>query len=290
MEASNKLYKKNSKAVFKGSNIGELVLDGVAIISGQENETNPLLHGCFLMYPWVGRLINDEVIRKILRNEIVDYPFTDSKGYPLHGFFQVAEREVLEQGDDFIKLTAKDKTLFNYFPKFVESYQLNDKKLEITTTFENQTNDYQYFAYSYHPYIGLNNQAIDTMFITSNCSERYDLTEELVPKVDDGKLCSNSWQFDKWQIGTNELDNMFKCSESDTHVNLTDDNNSVSVISCGELRMPFIQLYTPSNRKSLAIEPMTTPSNSFDINFSEYLIKLEPGYKTSGTIKIVLNN
>jgi aldose 1-epimerase len=286
---TNELISGNSKLVFKGPNIDELILDNVKVIRSQPECTNPLLHGCYLMYPWVGRLTDDSKIKTILGREDVKYPFLDSKGYPLHGFFQTAEREVISKGDDFIILTAKDRELFKYFPRFEETYKLIARGLSITTEFRNETTVDQYFAYSYHPYIGINDKPIDGLSMTYNFTEQYELTEELVPKVDTpGNLCKSKFKFEQLNLGSTEFDNMFLCEEANPFVKLSDGICSVTVSGSGELKMPFMQLYTPPDRKSLAIEPMTSPSNAFNIQFPDYLVKLEPGKKASGKIEILL--
>ena len=51
---------------------------------------------------------------------------------------------------------------------------------------------------------------------------------------------------------------------------------------------PFVQLFIPPGRKSIAIEPITAATNAFNID-GLGKIELKPGEERSGSVKISLN-
>jgi galactose mutarotase-like enzyme len=290
MEVTNELKVNNSSLIFKGSNISELILNDTKVISNKsESCTNPLLNGCYLMYPWTGRLSSTLPIEKIMNSNTINYPFKDSNGYPLHGFFQAADREVVDKGDSYITFQSKDQSLFKYFPRFVETYSLNEKSLLITIQFENITDYVQYFAFGYHPYIGINDKKVDDLTITSNIDTKCILSSELVPVMSsDGNLETQPCKFQECKIGEKELDDLFKSNLENPFVRLSDGEIGVTIVSEGDIKLPFIQFYTPPDRERLAIEPMSSPSNAFNIGFSDYLVKINPGEMLESRIKITL--
>jgi hypothetical protein len=64
-----------------------LTLGGKKIIQFIENE-GFLGSGSYLMFPWVNRIVESPY------SKIFEHQFADSKGYPLHGLYANAKREV----------------------------------------------------------------------------------------------------------------------------------------------------------------------------------------------------
>ena len=155
---------------FTGPKLTKLVLtrlDGkstVEVISPFEDCNEFTKCGSFIMYPWVGRLTSTENLFKYMGKEVKEFPKMDiSRGFPLHGFFLTADRKVVAKDNNTISFESIDTSYFDLFPKFTEKYILKDSTLEIETTFENTTDKTQYFAYGYHPYLGIDSTSINDL-------------------------------------------------------------------------------------------------------------------------------
>ena len=136
----NLTYKGNklSLDLKKGGKIIELLIkdqngDPHKIISGS-SEDLLTSNGSFLMYPWVNRLESPSYPSNPAQKIIPE--FCDGKGLSLHGLFASCEREILEQGENYIKLRVKDyeavyeKNPFaRAMPKFIESFVLSEEGL-----------------------------------------------------------------------------------------------------------------------------------------------------------------
>ena len=70
-----------------------------------------------------------------------------------------------------------------------------------------------------------------------------------------------------------------------------DENLRVTVESDNSksIQLNYFQLYTPERRNCIAIEPLTSPSNAFNIDFPNKLIQLKPKESKQGLIKISLS-
>ena len=293
----------NSVATFSRSKLIKLILNNTEIISEEESESNYLLSGSYLCFPWVGRLTNDDKLKELTKDSLPDYPFRDGNNLPLHGLYADAERIVLTSSDEGNSISFIAEC-FQQFPFFIEEYKINQYSLEIKTSFENRNSEtIQYFAYGYHPYIGINRKNINKMSLNSNIKFNVELTSQLVPDVCENLQVMRKMLGDhednhlRKKIDDKKIDDLFfnpeRSNIENPFVDLIDheENLRVTVESdkSKSIRLNYFQIYTPERRNCIAIEPLTSPSNAFNIDFPNKLIQLKPNESKEGLIKISLS-
>ena len=255
--------------------------------------------GSFFLYPFIGRLDNTKNFLDYMGVTTFDFPTIDPQtGLPIHGLFVQTERVLVNKDHNSLTYVAKNTQYFNKFPKFSEKYTLSDDSLEIRTTFENTSNQVQYFGYSHHPYISINNQSIDNFHISSNIEKHVKLNALYVPQLDKkGDLIFDDFKLNGW-INGRHIDDAFHTNlgsnvHDNTYVKIKDNANNISiqvecVLSAENISFPFTTVYTPPNRKAIAVEFGSSPINAFNILFPHYLTKIEPGQILAGVTKITI--
>jgi aldose 1-epimerase len=240
-------------------------------IISKDDTKDFFLSGSYLLYPWVNRIasrfINFKNQKILLENALCD-----TNDYPIHGLFFKSKRTLVkfEETNEYSYVTITSETFHPKFPELSETFLLYQDKLQIVTTFNNTTNSPQYFSYGYHPYFQLDSK-INTCTLESNLDSVLPLRKDLLPEsyfleghrkyiFTDGDL-----------INTLSLDHCF------TNVNLSDDpfirfrfpftGESICIsskFSPDYIPLPYFQIYTPEDRKTIAIEPLSSSGNVFE--------------------------
>jgi aldose 1-epimerase len=309
------ISEQKSEAVFRGSKLTKLILDGVQVISSSSsnleskdfqnnNNYNYLTDGSYLMYPWVGRIENDLKIKSICKLEsdvCIDYPFRDEKNFPLHGFYANSSRQVQLLNSKTIILKSINSGSF-FFPSFEEIYTIEEKALTVKIKFYNESSLKQYFAFGYHPYIEIQSELIDDFTIKSNLNKKCKLDKNLFPIVNtEGKIIMEDFEF-KGLLQSEKFDDLFFNSvetsddsfDEESYISISSSLTGKTVTlrslnnkeSSNWINLKYFQIYTPSNRMSIAIEPMSSPSNAFNIDFPKYLVELNSGDTKEGGFTI----
>lgn len=316
----------NSEATFMKAKLIKLILKGITIIDQNDNEEKEFLStGSYLMYPWVGRIKNEEKIVELIKTEnshlrtkevSINFPFKDSSknNFPLHGFFANSDREILKHDSDvlvFSSVVSENNIIKNCFPDFVETFKILEDRLEVSTSFKNSSNNNcpQYFAYGYHPYISFLGKQINNLVISSNINRKIKLGGNLMPEVSGSESliltdCNLSGKLNEIfydDLFYKEDDSLAQINpfislydeESKIKVTIENINNTGSKFSDhgnfpSRVNLNYFQLYTPSNRDKIAIEPMSSISNAFNVDFPNYLVKLNPNEEKIGEFHIKL--
>lgn len=167
------------------------------------------------------------------------------------------------------------------------TYQLTQDGLTCTTTIKNNSNKRIPFSDGWHFYFDLG-IAIDNLKLkTENC-ELMELDSNMIPTGEreifdefiDGKI-----------IGEKIFDSCFelKCFDK-AETRLISDERKLDLTiwqEVGEGKYQYLVIYTPPDRKTIAIEPMTSNINSF--NNGEGLIILNPQETFTASFGISLN-
>ncbi|MCB0653694.1 MAG: hypothetical protein KDC85_20620 [Saprospiraceae bacterium] len=122
------------------------------------------------------------------------------------------------------------------------------------------------FGSGWHHYFSLN-QPIDDLELSFHPAEHWQMNDKMIPtgqKTSIGPV--------EGRIGGNTYDDCFTLEEQ--FVRLKDGEDNQLLLDLGK-DFPFLQIYTPPHRKSIAIEPMTCPPDVF--NNREKLIEILPG-------------
>lgn len=312
------LSKGNSMAVIdiqNGAKLKLLVLTDPktkkthTIVDDKTTTENYRRGGSFFLYPWVGRLRSDELDLKDKKLKI-DPPIRDPNGYPIHGFYTKSRRKIIQKAENILELAPADdyKPYDEYFPNFVEKFILEEDRLHIDNIFEgDKTKKYPlYFGYGYHPYFGFDGKKVNDLILRTNLHQIVELdSKTLLPKIEDGKLVLDKVESiinEKEPIKEADLNHLFFFDENkakdEPWFQLIDPEEKVGVeiasnISNGRKNVDLVywQIFTPPDRKTVAIEPMTSPADSFNIEFPKHnvVMKDEDDFK-EGNFEIRLIN
>ncbi len=152
---------------------------------------------------------------------------------------------------------------------FVNYELMNDCRLKISTTIHNHSDGLMPVQDGWHPYFKLGGR-IDNLELEFQSLHRMVFDDQLLPtgeKVKDETFGSLR------KIGDIHLDNCYELDfqECQPLCVLRNVSTGVEVQLFPEPSYPYLQVYTPGDRKSIAIENLSGPPNGFNLGF---------GYKT----------
>jgi aldose 1-epimerase len=262
-------------------------------IISKDDAKDFFLSGSYLLYPWVNRIasrfINYKNQKILLENALCD-----TNDYPIHGLFFKSKRNLVkyEETNEESYVYLSSETSHPKFPELSEAFLLYQDRLQIITTFHNTSNSPQFFSYGYHPYFQLDSK-INTCTLESNLNSVLPLRKDLLPEsyfleghrkyiFEDGDL-----------INTLSLDHCF------TNLHLTNDpyirlrfpftGESICIsskLSPNFIPLTYFQVYTPEDRKTIAIEPLSSSGNVFE-NPITSPIEIGPESTLKGQIEIL---
>ena len=210
-----------------------------------------------------------------------------------HGFLYLSAFEILELTQTNENAVCKlkyvyDKIFAGYpFKYSIEiSYILSDENgLSIVTNNKNLSEEDIPITDGWHPYF-MFTECVDNIKIKTPGLIELPLNENKIPNGD--QKVFNDFIAPK-EIGTRKFDTCFKINgeNSEALISVTDKINDLQINikqECGNGKYKYILIYTPPDRKSIAIEPMTSNVNAF--NNHEDLIILAPGKVFNASISI----
>lgn len=142
------------------------------------------------------------------------------------------------------------------------------------------------FAFGWHPYFTFGNN-INSSRLTFAADEYYDVDEDLYYKGDHYTVKGTELDFTNGLIiGEKELD--IAISLSNNAEFLLEDNNKKLEVTFSKSLFPALQLFIPDDRLSIAVEPISAPSDTF--NYPDTGLKvLKPGEYIEGFVKLTLS-
>jgi aldose 1-epimerase len=253
------------------------------------------------MYPWVNRLDPLEITSSPPVK--INPDWLDGNGVALHGLFAACEREIVESGSNFVilkptnmeKLREKNNFL-KQIPKFIESFILLEGSLSVMTEFlYEEDGESLGFGYGYHPYIQLDDLGINDARIQTNMSHFIQVDEKLLPikgpnaqyqvkelkeLLNDGEI-TKDLNLDHCFVRKNEENESFfsiifkeqgleVCLNDSIEMLLKKEMQFQEVIK-GKEKIPlqYFQVYTPPDRKRIAVEPQSSGANAYFIGKEE---------------------
>lgn len=277
---------------FMGGSINAMALkcgDGlVEIINGYESVEDVLinLHKSFKgssLFPFPNR-IADGIYHFAGKKHCLPINFPHENN-AIHGLVYDRQFEVVEQrsGNQCCALTLRylppDQTEgypFKY--KLEQRYQwVENRGLECTTIIENLSNCDMPLGHGWHPYFMGGAKHIDDLALQLPAAKILEVDQRNIPT-------GNSKSYDKFkqmqQIGSTELDNCFRLECADQYADIIISNAKRKFSfkirqEMGKDKYNYLQIYTPPERTSIAIEPMTCAPNVF--NNKNGLITLSHG-------------
>jgi aldose 1-epimerase len=246
----------------RGGAIDELILDGVQVLELQEG----FHYEASLLFPFPNRLEGGTFT---FEQQKYQFPINDF-GLPnaLHGFIAELPFKSSIQADKLI-LTCDyggDRDYYP-FPFGIElTYHLQERGLDIQVAVQNTGRQQMPCAFGWHPYFKVNDPAIKLPEVT-----RVLVGELMIPN-------GQKEPFDRFgQMKTLkgvELDSCFELVHKQGGTTLLQMAADQGIEIWQDESFGFIQVFTPGDRRSVAIEPMT--GNIDALNNGEGLKVLEP--------------
>lgn len=283
---SNDIEKTSVEIYAFGALLNDFSLNGLNVIDGfsSPQDAKENLTGGFKsakLSPFVCRLANS-------RYNINDEEHTINKfslgNEAIHGLLFDAVFTITDYGADenaAITTLQYDYTKTNEGYPFQYSciiiYRLeNNCTLSVETIIQNNSTGTMPLCDGWHPYFTLGCET-DELMMKINSTKMVEFDSSLLPT---GKIIA----YDKFQqpelIGGTNLDNCFLLNENNVPAcSLRNNASGLELTILPEKSYPYLQLYIPPTRNSIAIENLSAAPDAFNNKMG--LIMLQPGQSTS---------
>ncbi len=169
---------------------------------------------------------------------------------------------------------------FDYTCDIVYSLRENDL-VQLSTTIHNHSTQAIPLADGWHPYFKLGEDPINTYTLEFASNQMLEFDSKLIPT---GKLLNDTKFSKATLLEATFLDNCFLLNNFDQHVcTLTNPGNGIQLQIHTNSHYPYLQLYTPDDRKSIAIENLSGAPNCFENKMG--LIVLPPNQEQVFKVK-----
>ena len=165
-------------------------------------------------------------------------------------------------------------------------YELHpDSLLEVATTVTNLGTETLPIADGWHPYFQLGGK-IDGWNLQFHAAAIVEFNEQLIPT---GHVLPYDTFNASRPIGDTFLDNCFVLKPGSLHpaCELTNPQNGIKVAFYPDASYPYLQIYTPPTRQSIAIENLSAAPDCFNNKMG--LLLLLPGHSQTFTVKYKVN-
>lgn len=150
---------------------------------------------------------------------------------------------------------------------------ISGNRLQVFTTATNNHSSPIPFSDGWHPYFSVGD-TIDTATLSFTTNKQLEFSEDLLPTgniIEDNRFVAGQ------KMEGIFLDNCFLLDErSETQHNCTLKNETVTLTISPDKHYPYLQIYTPPHRKSIAIENLTSAPDSFNNGIG--LLMIEPNH------------
>lgn len=263
---------------FYGGTTHELVIDGQSILETAQDEktfktiTQDTFAGMQL-FPFPNRIREGKYS---FGEESFEFETNDSAGNnALHGFIfkQVFEVVFLDEEKGAIQLAYKYEGDVERYPfkfKLENTYQLLDRGFSVTTTVTNESEQEMPLGHGWHPYFSVG-ESIENARLQISSIEHYPIEEDYIPK---GTIESHLVYHQFAQIGKDEFNHCFKIQEGANEIAKVYFPSKELTVKVLGRNYPYLQVYIPPNRKSIALEPQSCIPDAFNNDIG--VIKLLP--------------
>ena len=242
-----------------------------------EWKRKPTLLGNPLLAPWANRIDGHAFYangKKYLLNLELGNIRQDGHGQPIHGLLLFASAwSVTEaQATDSAASVTSRLEFWRYpdwmaqfpFAHTIEmTYRLSQGVLEVHTVVENHSADPMPLSLGYHPYFQLSDAPRDQWRVRLPVRQELVLSPKLIPT---GELRPVSFE-NPFSLGGVQLDNVYTGLARDSHRRaefVVEGRQQKISVWFGE-KYPVAVVYAPQGRDFICFEPMTGPTNAFNL-------------------------
>ena len=162
------------------------------------------------------------------------------------------------------------------------SFQLSENSLSITTTLENKSLKTIPIGHGWHPYFKMD-KGVDNVYLQIPTTELYSLDQHMIPT---GKTKYYDLFSKSSKIASTKFDHCFKIKNNSVFTAQLinpEKNLTISLLTEG---YPYLQVYIPPQRDSIALEPQTSIPDAFNNKIGA--IDLKSNQKVNFKFKIVV--
>ncbi|HXB31335.1 MAG TPA: aldose 1-epimerase [Puia sp.] len=217
-----------------------------------------------------------------------EFPDKFNDGSSIHGIlsdkpFTILEKKVLED-QAFILLEyhyIKENHAYPFEYLIQVKYTLKKAgRLYLQTTVKNLSSGRIPMADGWHPYFSLEGKVNDWL-LSFHSIKNLAFNEKLIPT---GEIIETDTFYSPRLIGNEKFDHCFLLEPDPDLPAATLENpaNGLRLSFFPDLSYPYLQIYTPDNRNTIAIENLSSAPNSFNNGIG--LLLLEPGDSQSFTV------
>lgn len=263
-----------------GGSLQELILDKKSIISAKDMSSYNTTFMSSILFPFANRIKNGKYsfnnkIFELHKNEV-------NNQNALHGLvfdktFQLISQEILDKKASLV-ISYNESQPVSGFPfkyNIKLEYVLTEASLELNVEIINKDQHEFPFSLGWHPYFKTDDLYNSQLKINSN--KQILVNNKMIPKGEK-QIDWNSFlkiedkTFDDcFVLNTNAVE--FKTPEYHLEFHFSSKEN-------------YLQLYTPSKRNCIAIEPQTAPANCFNTKMGLQILKPNEVYNLNWRISL----
>ncbi|KJD37202.1 hypothetical protein PW52_01785 [Tamlana sedimentorum] len=268
-----------------GASLQELTLNANQIIKDLAPLKYKNTYASSILFPFANRIKDGEY-----KFEGKTYKFDinePANNNALHGLvfnktFNVVSTKATENEANIVLLYSENEKhpAFPYTYNIIIAYTFTSTTVSLNVTIKNTSSNTFPFTLGWHPYFSSKN--LYQSNISFNSLEKIELddrniTSGVTPAIETDFNIKNKTLDDCWILNSDEI--IFKTPSYKLQFNSTAEQN-------------FLQIYTPPTPNTIAIEPTTGVSNSFNNQIGLQLLEPNKDYNITWTIfidKLLLN-
>jgi aldose 1-epimerase len=241
-----------------GATLNALSFDGHDLLDGydQDEIQSFAWSKSALLFPFPNRLRDGQYE---FEGQSYQFPINEPRNHnALHGFLYHEPFELVSQevGEEYAALTFQFdyQGTYDYYPfpfVFQARYKISKNLFEATFEVHNTGSQNLPFGFGWHPYFALSDQVGD-LYLEFPAGDEIKLDDRQLPT---GELRSFEEFAKPKPIGDRTFDTGFKMSADELTIKINDQKGAA--IEIKSWNQPYLQLFTPDDRKRIAIEPMS---------------------------------
>ena len=261
-----------------GNNSYEMKVNGQRVFwspyaTVKELKAKPAMAGNPFLAPWANRLDQDAFWangKKYALNPELKNFRRDGSGQPIHGLLVYAsEWQVasLKSGEEAASVTSRLEfwkypdwmAQFPFAHTYEMTYRLRDGVLEVDTSIENLSTQTMPVSVAYHPYFTLPAVPRDEWQVRIPASQQVVLNDKLTPS---GELRPFQLQ-QPVALKGRQFDDVFAAVDASQEFIVEGGGKRISVKFGPQFRVGVV--YAPQGRDFICFEPMSGPTNAFNL-------------------------
>jgi aldose 1-epimerase len=266
----------------QGASIESLYLNQHRIIRSLENIPYSKSFASAILFPFSGRIPKGQFNYKQESFQLLSNEFGTENA--IHGLvhdkkFDIIKKNQSEKSFE-IKLQYSPKEIIEGFP-FIYTleviYTLTEKKLITTVNVLNKDSKTFPFSLGWHPYFAC--EDLYNSWLKIDADKKIIFNSQMIPERIESIPNISSEQ----KIANTILDN---CYISNLNcIYFKNSNYHIEINSSAPTN--YFQIFTPKDRNSIAIEPLTAPANSFNNKFGLLELKQNQTYTIHWEVKLL---